>query len=321
MNCTLYGLRQSPHVWWKTLQGRLSDIKLVSTVGDDALFSGKLNNKQIFVGVWVEDMPILVPNDETGNLVHDFLKEKFEIHDLGEAKKVLGMEVFRNKETGHIRLTQTEFIEQLLNRFEMTDAKPAESPLPHNTKLNSKDGSELESVTRYRELMGSLIHAMNYSQPDISYAVSILTHYMHSPRMTHWKAVKHVLRYLKGMKEMGIEFTGVRDFHGAVDSDWGMCPDTSKSTSGYCFWFVGGPISWQSRRQKVVADSSTEAELCAAHYAVKECKWLRDVLSDLGELKNGPTTILEDNQGLLKIMENTQALDRCHHVSRQANTL
>ena len=73
--------------------------------------------------------------------------------------------------------------------------------------------------------------------------------------------------------------------------------------------------------RKVVVDSSTEAELRAAHYAVKECKWLRDVLSDLGELTNDSTIIFEDNQGLLKITENTQALDRCQHVSRQANSL
>ena len=162
---------------------------------------------------------------------------------------------------------------------------------------------------------------MNYTRPDIAYAVSVLTRYMSSPRTPHWKAAKHVLRYLKGTKQMGINFSGNGKLYGAVDSDWGMCPDTSKSTSGFCFWFAGGPISWQSRRQKVVADSSTEAELRAAHYAVRECKWLRDVLSDLGELESEPTIIFEDNQGLLKITENTQALDRCRHVSRQANSL
>ena len=321
LNRALYGLRQSPRVWWQTLSSRLSDIKLVSTVGDDALFSGKLENKRIFIGVWVDDMPVLVPDEETGDLIRDILSEKFEIHDLGHATKVLGMEVHQNKDTKNIRLTQMEFIKKLIQRFEMNDAKSADSPFPHNLKLNSTDGNALDNVTMYRELIGSLIHVMNYTRPDIAYSVSVLTRYMHNPRTTHWKAAKHVLRYLKGTTEMGIEFTGSRDFYGAVDSDWGMCSDTSRSTSGFCFWFAGGPISWQSRRQKVVADSSTEAELRAAHYAVKECKWLRDVLSDLGKLGDSPTTIFEDNQGLLKITENTQALDRCRHISRQANSL
>ena len=80
----------------------MSDIKLVSTVGDDALFSGKLDDKQIYVGIWVDDMPILVPDDVTGDCVHDILREKFEIHNLGHAKKVLGMEVHQNNETKHI---------------------------------------------------------------------------------------------------------------------------------------------------------------------------------------------------------------------------
>ena len=321
LNRALYGLKQSPRVWWQTLQSYLSDIKLISLVGDDAMFSGQLNGKQIYVGVWVDDMPVLVPDDETGDEIRDILKKKFEIHDLGDAKNVLGMEIYRNDKTGTIQLNQQKFIEKLLICFEMNDAKVTDTPFPLNLKLNAKDGQELENPTIYRELAGSLIHLMNNTRPDIAYSVSVLTRYMQNPRTTHWKAAKHVLKYLKGTKSIGIEFTGTGDFYGAVDADWGMDPDTNKSTTGYCFWFAGGPISWQSRRQKVVSDSSTEAELRAAHYAVKECKWIRDVLSDLGELKEEPTIIFEDNQGLLKITENTQALDRCRHVSRQANSL
>ena len=266
-------------------------------------------------------MPVLVPDDVTGDEIRDILKKKFEIHDLGDAKKVLGMEIIRDRKTGTIHLNQKEFIEKLLIRFEMNDAKATEMPFPLNLKLNTKDGQELENPTIYRELAGSLIHLMNNTHPDIAYSVSVLTRYMQNPRTTHWKAAKYVLRYLKGTKNVGIEFTGTGDFYGAIDADWGMDPDTNKSMMGYCFWFGGGPISWQSRRQKVVSDSSTEAELRAAHYAVKECKWICDVLSDLGELKEEPTIIYEDNQGLLKITENTQALDRCRHISRQANSL
>ena len=80
-----------------------------------------------------------------------------------------------------------------MKRFEMSDAKTADTPFPHNLKLNSMDGNELENITIYQELVGSLIHVMNYTRPDIAYTMSVLTRYMHSPRTTHWKAAKHVL--------------------------------------------------------------------------------------------------------------------------------
>ena len=181
LNKALYGLRQSPRVWWKTLQAKLSNIKLISPAGDDALFSGKLDGKQIYVGMWVDDMPILIPDQETGDLVREILKEKFEIHDLGDATKVLGMEISCDEESGAITLTQQTYIEKLLERFEMKDAIMVDTPFPHNLKLNATDGNELPSATPYRELVGSLIHAMNYTRQDIAYTVSVLTHYMHSP--------------------------------------------------------------------------------------------------------------------------------------------
>ena len=321
LNRALYGLKQSPRIWWKTLQEKLTDIKLISTVGDDAMFSRKLNGKLIYIGVWVDDMPIAVPDDSTGDEIKNILQQNFEIHDLGDAKKILGMELNRNNETGTIRLTQSKYIKTILAKFEMSDCKPVDMPFPQNLQLNSKDGDALPSNTPYRELVGSLIHAMNYTRPNIAFAVSVLSRYMQSPRTPHWKAAKHVLRYLRGSTNCGIEFSGKGEFFGAVDSDWGMDIDTNRSTTGYTFMFAGGPISWKSKCQKVVSDSSTEAELRAAVDAVKECKWLRDVLSDLAELNEGPTRMFEDNQGLLKITENTQALDRCRHISRKASAL
>ena len=146
-------------------------------------------------------MPVLVPDDQTGNDVHDILKQHFEIHDLGDAKKVLGMEIHQNEETGFAKLTQSGYIDKLLQKFEMSKSKTVSTPFPHNLKLNTTDGNNLENVTIYRELVSSLIHAMNYTHPDIAYPVLVLARYMQCLKTLHWKAAKHVLRYLKELNQ------------------------------------------------------------------------------------------------------------------------
>ena len=150
--------------------------------------------------------------------------------------------------------------------------------------MNAQDGEVLPAATLYRELEGSLIHTMNYTCPDIAYTISILACYMQNPRTPHWKAAKYILQYLCGSTDCGIEFDGKGEFYRAVDSYWGMDIDMNRSTMGSIFMFAGGPISWKSKCQKAVSDSSTEAKIHAATDAVKECKWLQDVLSDLEEL-------------------------------------
>ena len=106
---------------------------------------------------------------------------------------------------------------------------------------------------------------------------------MSNPGKEHWNAVKWILRYLKGTSNMCLQFgSGKPKLDGFTDSDMSADVDTSRSTSGYVMTYAGGVVSWQSRLQKTVAMSNTEAEYMAAVESGKEVLWMKDFIGELG---------------------------------------
>ena len=100
---------------------------------------------------------------------------------------------------------------------------------------------------------------------------------MHAPRDTNLALVKRILRYIRGTTAMGLTLTASPDTSLVAysDTDWAGCPDTRRSTSGYCVYLGPSLISWSSKRQPTVSRSSAEAEYRAVANAVAECSWLR----------------------------------------------
>jgi hypothetical protein len=131
------------------------------------------------------------------------------------------------------------------------------------------------------------------TRPDICFAVNTLSQFMVEARRVHWVAAKHVLRYLCGMVDYGLDYhrgDGVR-LVGYIDSDWVGCVSDRKSTSGCCFGLGSTVISWFSRKQKSVALSSAEAEYMAANQASCEALWLHKMLVGFFCVQLRPTVI------------------------------
>src|SRR5579871_693368 len=167
------------------------------------------------------------------------------------------------------------------------------------------------------------MYAMTQTRPDLAYAVSKLSRYGHNPSEVHWKAIRHMFKYLSGTRTLGITYkcTGNEklDFHGYSDSDHGSCIDTRQSTSGYVFFMAGGPVSWKSARQHSVTLSSTEAEYYGLTNAAKEASWLRLLLSNLGYSQSDtlPTQLYGDNIPSLQLAENPEHHQRSKHIDIQ----
>jgi hypothetical protein len=188
------------------------------------------------------------------------------------------------------------------------------TPMETKLKLLVDTSSELIDATLYKQIIGSLMYLMN-TIPDICFVMNTLSQFLVEPRHVHLVAAKHVMRYLKGTLDCGLNYDG-DDFtlSGYTDSDWAGSVSDRKSTSGRCFSLGSAMISWQSRKQSNIALSTAEAEYIVACSASYEAIWLRKLLTGLFDLDMEATTILCDNQSCIKMTENPIFHDRSKHI-------
>ena len=171
----------------------------------------------------------------------------------------------------------------------MDKSKVVSTPLAGHFKLSVKQYPSTEEEKQgmqkvpYASAVSSLMYAMVCTRPDIAHAVGVVSRFLSKPGREHWEAVKWILRYLHGTSSLRLCFGNMKYvFEGYTDSDMAGDVDSRKSTSGYLITFAGGAVSWQSRLQRCVALSTTEAEFIAATEACKELLWMRRFLKELG---------------------------------------
>ncbi|KAH9682243.1 hypothetical protein KPL71_027274 [Citrus sinensis] len=179
------------------------------------------------------------------DLLKQQLRDKFDMKDLGQAKKILGVEMIRNRTTRTLFLSQEKYVNKVLEKFGMLNCKPVSTPMAAHFRLLSQQCPSTKSEqtemlkTRYASSVGCLMYAMVLTRPDLSYAVSLVSRFMSNPGKEHWRAVK---------------------------------------------WILSCTISWKASLQSVVALSTTEAKYMAAAEAFKEALWLRGMVNELGDI-------------------------------------
>ncbi|GJS14014.1 putative RNA-directed DNA polymerase [Tanacetum coccineum] len=197
----------------------------------------------------------------------------------------------------------------------MLDCKPIETPIETNHKLSILPDQVPTNKERYQRLVGKLIY-LSHTNPDIAYAVSVVSRFMHAPSKVYMKAVYRILKYLKSSPGKGL-FFGKNQNHqvcGYTNADWAGDRTDGKSTSGY-FTFVGGNlVTWRSKKQKVVSRSSAEAKFQGMVHGVCELIWIKRVLKDLGLNLTSPMQLHCDNQAVVKIANNPVQHNTTKHV-------
>ena len=170
----------------------------------------------------------------------------------------------------------------------------------------------------YLAAVGALMYLATTTRPDISYAVGVLARFNANPGPTHWSAVKHVLRYLKGTADYGLELgpdpSTSEAFITYSDADHGGDKDSGRSTGGYILKLGSGAVSWSSKLQSIVALSTTEAEYIAAVEAGKEITWMHQLLDELGYSSTHPHTLCMDNQSAITVAKNPEHHGRMKHL-------
>ncbi|XP_059073404.1 uncharacterized mitochondrial protein AtMg00810-like [Cryptomeria japonica] len=267
----------------------------------------------IILVLYVDDLLITGEDNLIDKCKKDLVAE-FDMKDMGLLHYFLGLEIIQNKD--HIFLSQKKYISDILNRFGMVDCKPLATPMETNLhKLKDEaENSEPADVTLFRQIIGSLMYLVN-TRPDICYATNVLSHFMCEPKQIHLVAAKHILRYLKGTSDLGLKYDKTEiQLQGYSDSDWAGSTTDRKSTTGVCFSLGSAVISWFSRKQSAVAQSSTKAEYMAASMGAREAVWLRKLLFDLFGKPLLPTIIHCDNQSCIKLSVNPVFHNRSKHI-------
>ncbi|XP_019184399.1 PREDICTED: uncharacterized protein LOC109179349 [Ipomoea nil] len=192
----------------------------------------------------------------------------------------------------------------LLGHSGMVDCKPLATPAAVTKSITTVD-TPYDNPTQYRRIVGALQY-LTITRPDLSYAVNRLCQFMHSPTEDHWNLVKRVLRYIKGTLDYGLQLipSASTAIHAYSDSDWAGCPVDRKSTSGYAVYLGSNLISWLSKKQRIVARSSTEAEYKTLVDVSAEVTWVVSLLQELGLHSGQPATLWCDNLGATYLCAN-----------------
>ena len=315
---SLYGLRQAPRQWNHKFDEFMMKNRFTKSAYDPCVYF----NDSLFLLLYVDDILIVGKCKSEIDEMKEVLKSEFEMTDLGEAKKILGIEIKR-KRPDMLMLSQEEYLRKVLKRFNMDKSKPVMTPLAAHFKLTKEQSPkpeherEMMDSIPYASGVGSLMYAMVCTRPDIAYAMSIVSRFIADPGEEHWYALKWIMRYIAGSLHLGLtysaKYNSQKEVIGYVDSDYAGCMDSRRSLTGYVFTMLGGCVSWKANLQKVVALSSTEAEYMAATEVIKEAIWLKGLAKEMG-FNSENITVYCDNQSALHLMKNPIFHERSKHI-------
>uniref|UniRef100_A0A2N9EGT6 CCHC-type domain-containing protein n=1 Tax=Fagus sylvatica TaxID=28930 RepID=A0A2N9EGT6_FAGSY len=288
---SLYGLKQSPRQWYKRFDSYMIQIGYTRCEYDCCVYVRILEDgSYIFLLLYVDDMLIAAKSMCEVNRLKSLLHKEFEMKDLGAAKKILGMEIRRDREARKLWLSQKNYIRKVLEKFSMLDAKPVSTPLANHFRLSGsqcpKNEEEIENMSKvpYASAVECLMYAMVCTRPDLAHAVSTVSRQ-----------------------------PGTNSVVGYVDADYAGEVDDRRSTTGYVFTLSGGPICWKSTLQSIVTMSITEAEYMAVAEAAKEALSLKGLVKELGLNQSG-VQMHCDSQSAIYLAKNQVYHARTKHI-------
>lgn len=318
---SLYGLKQAPRQWYKKFDSFMVGHSYTRIDADHCVYVREFHGGNfIILLLYVDDMLILGQDVQLIRSLKIDLFKLFDMKDPGPARQILGMHIRRDRKAIKLWLSQEKYVERVLERFYMKNAKPVWTPLGSHFKLSKmtcpskEEDKERMAKVPYSSMVGSLMYAMVCTRPYIAHAVGVVSRFLVNPGKDHWEAVKWIFRYLGGTSNMCLTFGGSKPIlEGFTDADMAGDLDGRKSTSGYLVTFTGRAVSWQSKLQKCVALSTTEAEYIAATEAAKEMLWMKRFLQDLG-LKQNVFVLNCDSQSALDLSKNATYHSQTKHI-------
>ena len=332
----IYGTVQAARLFHKMVREALLKLGAVQAEADECLFIIREGKSWVRVLCHVDDFCCVYNDGALYKRIFAAMQAQFKITDYGGGplSRFIGVCVERTTE-GHYRLHQRPYIEELLERLGLEDGRHARTPERSGTaaKLRTRDLTTAEkeymSSVPFREAVGALFYLCRGTRFDIAHAVSEVARFMGNPAPEHWEAVLRIYHYLARTKDVALLMSS-RGMHcevtdqlleGFSDSDWAGCPDTRRSHTGWIIRVGGSLVSWYSKRQSGISQSTTEAEYVAAAAVANEVIWWRRLCNDLGYESNGPVTVWCDNRAATSLAKHAGNFEAAKHIQLRYHVL
>jgi len=319
---SLYGLKQSPRQWYMRFDSFITSQGFKRSLYDCCVYHNKVEDgSMIYLLLYVDDMLIATKCMCDIQNLKILLSGEFDMKDLGATKKILKMEIYRDRTQKRLFLSQKDCIQKILVRFGMTDSKPISTLLSEKEKLSAmikvqaQADQDYMSKVPYSSVVGSLMYVMVCTRPDLAYVVSMVSRFLSQPQKEHWKAMKRIFRYLKGTADVGLIYGSNSDccHTGYSDADFAADLVKKRSLTGYAYTLGGCLVSWKTTLQPSVALSTTEAEYMALTEAAKEGIWLRGLINDL-RINQEYANIYCDSLSAICLAKDQVHHDRTKHI-------
>ncbi|GKD18228.1 uncharacterized mitochondrial protein-like protein, partial [Tanacetum coccineum] len=269
----LYGLHQAPRAWYETLSTYLLENGFQRGQIDKYLFIKRDQGDILIVQVYVDDIIFGFTKKKLCTKFEKMMHKKFQMSSMGKLTFFLGLQV-KQKEDG-IFISQDKYVTEILKKFGFSDVKTANTPLEtHKPLLKDANGEDVDEHM-YRSMIGSLMY-LTSSRPNIMFVVCVCARFQVNPKVSHLHVVKIIFRYLKGQPKLGLWYPKDSPFDlvAYTDSYYAGASLEMKSTTGGCQFLGCRLISWQCKKQAVVANSTIEAKYVDASSCYGQVLWI-----------------------------------------------
>ena len=269
LNKSIYGLKVSPKRWYMRFYKAMQKLRFERYPFQSCLFVWRNKEKFAILLLYVDDILLASNCHEKINETEKSLLREFEISSLGEPKRFLGLEINRDCKNKTIKIPQKLFVDTILNKFNLNDAKSyVSTPMVTTTQETNKQENEIEKLSDdeklnfpFCQIIGSLLYLQSGSRPDITFSVNVLSRKQSNFEKSDIIELDRILRYLKGTRDYGLLYESDGNAIKCYpDASLGLSDRKGQSTSGYAIFQFNDLISWRTKEQNHIAQSSAEAE-------------------------------------------------------------
>jgi hypothetical protein len=308
----LYGFKQAPTTWYECLRNFLITNGFKVGKADPTLFTKTIAKDLFICQIYVDDIIFGSTNKSTCEEFSRIMVQKFKMSMMGELKYFLGFQIKQLQEDTFI--SQTKYIQDILKKFGMKNAKPIKASMGTNGHLDLDTGGKSVDQKVYRLMIGSLLY-LCASRPDIMLLVCMYARFQANHKEVHLRVVKRIMRYLVYTPKFGLWCPkgSTFDLIGYSNVDYAGCKIDRKNISGTCQFLKRSLVSWASKKQNSVALSTAEDEYIVVGHCCAQLLWMRQTLRDYG-YKLSKVPLLCDNESAIRMADNPVEHSRTKYI-------